>query len=78
MEERRIEGIMYGKFNAKDRRMALLKANRKGLTIVDRPFKDVLQDTLKEDKHVVQSNTVDHMDELFIWQCAFNKQKRGL
>ena len=73
MEERRIEGIMYAKFNAKDKHMALLKANRKGLTIVDRPFKDVLQD-----KHVVQSNTVDHMDELFIWQCAFNKQKRGL
>ena len=77
MGKRRVETIMYGKFNNRDKNMSLLKANRKGLVVINRSFSDVLKEEMtkeeKNNKKKENKKTEDKMDELFIWQCAFKK-----
>ena len=77
MENRKIETIMYSSFNNRDRSMSLLKANKKGLVVINRSFSDVLKEeiTKEERKTRKKVKTEDKMDELFIWQCAFRKNK---
>ena len=75
--ERKIEGIMYAKFNNRDKRMSLLKANKKGLVVINRSFSDIFQEEITKEKNNKKKKedrkTEDKMDELFIWQCAFRR-----
>lgn len=77
--ERRIEGIMYGKFTANDKRGSLLYANRKGVTVIDKPFSKVLEEVMEE-KVVINENVdkritvADSNTEVqLLWQGAIHK-----
>lgn len=72
---KRIAGVMFGKFNNRDKRGCITIANKKGVSIIDRPFKDV---PAKEMDEFVEKALYNPMDELFIWQSVFNKRRRGL
>ena len=51
--ERKISAVMYGKFKAKENRMALLKKDKKGAEVIDKSFKKVLQETIEKQKPMV-------------------------
>lgn len=76
MEDRRVETIMYMRFNNQDKRGALMKANKKGIVIVDKPFKEVLVEASIE-KGAIEEVVpiVEHAEELeinLLWQDAIH------
>lgn len=74
---RKVGKVMYCKFNAQDKRRRMVIKNKKGMTIIDKPFKEVLQEEIdKTDKQVTTES--DSMDEIFIWKCAFDNRKEDL
>lgn len=77
---KRIAGVMFGKFNNRDKRGRITIANKKGVSIIDRPFKDVLAEEMDKtvEKPPVEKAPYNPMDELFIWQSVFDKRRRGL
>jgi hypothetical protein len=85
MENRRIEAIMYMKFNNNDKRGALLQANKKGVVVVDKPFKEVLKQVVIESAHIVEvAPIVTHTEEVeitLLWQSQIHanylKQRGG-
>ena len=77
--ERKISAVMYGKFKAKDNRMALLKKDKKGVEVIDKPFKKVLQETIENNNN----NTIqeepkkenDNRDNEYIWTNIFPQRR---
>ena len=52
MEDRKIEKVLYMKFNNNDKRGALMQASKKGIVIIDKPFKEVLKETIEKEEIV--------------------------
>ena len=77
--ERKISAVMYSKFNVKDNRMALLKKDKKGVEVIDKPFKKVLQETIENNNN----NTIqeepkkenDNRDNEYIWTNIFPQRR---
>ena len=77
---RMVDGIMFGKFNNRDKRGCITVANKKGVSIIDKPFKDVSAEVRNKsiEEHRTEKAPYDPMDKLFIWEAAFDKKRRGL
>ena len=67
---KKIDGIMYTKFNNHDRRSTMVISNKKGIAVVDHTF------IPKEEQKIKQYTQNTPMDEIFIWGAAFDKKKR--
>ena len=68
--ERKVEAVMYCKFNNHDRHAAIIKKNNKGITVVDKPFPKVLE----EAKEAVKNVTINSLDKEFIWENIFPRR----
>lgn len=67
---------MYGKFNNRDRHMSLMQGSKKGLAVINKSFKETLDEvqTKVEIDHVVeQVNNTDDMEVVLLWQEAIHK-----
>lgn len=76
----KINGVMYGKFNNKDKSGSLLMGNKKGVIVINKSFNKVLDEvkTKEIDRPVTKETAYNPMDEIFIWQAAFDKRRRGI
>lgn len=79
MVTRRVEAIMYGKFNNNSKGGSLLYANKDGVVVVNKPFKEVLQDVVEAnntapciEKGVTVADSTEEEVEL-LWQHAIHK-----
>lgn len=78
---RKVEGIIYAKFNNHDKRGSILYANRKGLTVIDRPFKELLKETVIEEavNNTINANVIlNETEELelnLMCQAAIHENK---
>ena len=66
--ERKVEAVMYCKFNNHDRHAAILKKNNKGIIVIDKPFSKVLE----EEKEKLAINSLDNE---FIWENIFPRRR---
>lgn len=74
---KKIDGIMYTKFNNHDKKSTMVISNKKGIAVVDHTFSNIPKEEQKI-KQYTQNTPNTPMDEIFIWGAAFNKKKRGL
>lgn len=76
MENRRIEKVMYMKFNNKDKRGSLMQVNKKGISLIDKPFKEVLKQVVAEKAPIEEVLIVeDHTEEVeitLLWQSQIH------
>lgn len=72
MENRRIASVMYMKFNNRDSHGSLLKKNKKGIIVVNKPFSEVLGDTSVDIDNNISTDTVD-MEAPLIWESILHK-----
>lgn len=76
MENKRIEAIMYMKFNNNDKRGSLLKVDNKGIALIDKPFKDVLRQASIEKNTIEKVLSVAGNDEetevVLLWQSQIH------
>ena len=79
MEDRKIEKVLYMKFNNNDKRGALLYGSREGVVIIDKPFKKVLEETIEIDNTApcIEKEVVlvkDSIEEVeLLWQGQIHK-----
>ena len=66
--ERKVEAVMYCKFNNHDRHAAILKKNNKVIIVIDKPFYKVLE----EEKEKLAINSLDNE---FIWENIFPRRR---
>ena len=76
MEDRKIEKVLYMKFNNHDKRGALMQASNKGVVIVDKPFKEVLKETIDTNVNdVIEKPIIEETEQLeinLLWQDAIH------
>lgn len=76
MENNKIVAVMFMKFNNRDNHGSLLKKDKKGITLVNKPFSEVLDDTKVDiDINVndnISTDTVD-MEAPLIWESILHK-----
>ena len=76
MEDRKIEKVLYMKFNNNDKRGALMQASKKGIVIIDKPFKEVLKETIDTNVDaIIEKPIIEATDELeinLLWQDAIH------
>ena len=77
MENKKVEKVMYMKFNNNDKRGAILEASRKGVVVIDRPFKEVLKEEVnKTDISTTSTLVKDSVEEVdLIWQPLILRNK---
>lgn len=73
----KISAVMYSKFNVKDNRMALLKKDKKGVVVIDKPFKKVLQETIENNNNIQEEpkKENDNRDNEYIWGNIFPQRR---
>ena len=76
MEDKRVEKVLYMKFNNNDKRGALMQASKKGIVIIDKPFKEVLKETIDTNVDaIIEKPIIEATDELeinLLWQDAIH------
>lgn len=73
----KISAVMYSKFNVKDNRMALLKKDKKGVVVIDKPFKKVLQETIENNNNIQEEPKKENnnRDNEYIWGNIFPQRR---
>lgn len=77
MENRRVERVMYMKFNNKDKHASLLNATNKGIVVINKSFKEVLNDVINDNIKVdIDTTVVDntqHIEVALLWQAQIHE-----
>jgi hypothetical protein len=72
----KVDKVMYMKFNNNQRRGTLLCASKEGAVVIDRSFKEILNEVLnEEDVNVIkeEENKTEELEVTLLWQEAIHK-----
>lgn len=74
---RKIESVMYGKFNNHDKRGAIIQKKKDSIVLIEKTFKSYLNEEQKKLKEVnpVKVEIKDEYDDEFIWTNIFPRRR---
>lgn len=74
---RKIESVMYGKFNNHDKRGTIIQKKKDSIVLIEKTFKSYLNEEQKKLKEVnpVKVEIKDEYDDEFIWTNIFPRRR---